>query len=465
MQQSAANSNAPDRTRQLADEAIALEPGDLGTDDVAQLKRLLLDHLGVCIRGSSLPWGEALNDWAEPYGTSGPCVIFGTKFRAPPPVAALVNATAAHGLEMDDTHDESITHPGAVVIATALAVGSAENRSGAEILAAIAAGYEVMARIGPAADVANMIEHGFHPTALFGGFGAATAAGKLLGLDAAGLCSAWGLMLSMAGGSMQFAEDPHGTTVKRLHGGYGAHNGTMAAQFAKLGIDGPKQAFDGTYGLCNMYGQTPQPEKLTKKSNARLEIHNISIKPYPCCRLFHSTIDALSETTDGMTLAPDQIERILVGGPTIMVTQHLMRRPTSVMAAQYSLPFALATSLLKNPHAYESYAEDQLDNGAILDLGDRVDAVVEDKLDDAFPAHFGSWVEVTTRDGETRRADVLDSYGTAARPMPDDALRDKFAGLAGTVMPGLDPKSVFDAVEDFSDAPDANALVGLFART
>lgn len=464
MQPSPANLNAPDRTRQLADEAIDLEPDDLSAEDIAQLKRLLLDHLGVCTRGSSLPWGEALNDWAKPYGTSGPCVIFGTEFRTPPPVAALVNATAAHGLEMDDTHDESITHPGAVVIATALAVGSAEKRSGGDILAAIAAGYEVMARIGPATDVANMIEHGFHPTALFGGFGAAAAAGKLLGLDAAGLCSAWGLMLSMAGGSMQFAEDPHGTTVKRLHGGYGAHNGTMAAQFAKLGIDGPKQAFDGTYGLCNMYGQTPQPEKLSKKSGARLEIHNISIKPYPCCRLFHSTIDALSETTDGMTLAPDQIEKILVGGPTIMVTQHLMRRPSSVMAAQYSLPFALATSLLKNPHAYESYAEDQLDDDGILALGDRVDAVVEDELDDAFPAHFGSWVEVTTRDGETRRADVLDSYGTAARPMPDDALRDKFTGLAATVMPDLDPKMVFDAVDAFPAAPNADALVGLFAR-
>jgi len=238
----------------------------------------------------------------------------------------------------------------------------------------------------------------------------------------------------------------------------------MAAQFAKLGIDGPKQAFDGTYGLCNMYGQTPQPEKLEKAPNARLEIHNISIKPYPCCRLFHSTIDALSETTDGMTLAPDQIEKIVVGGPTIMVTQHLMRRPTSVMAAQYSLPFTLATSLLKNPHAYESYAENQLNDEAILSLGDRIDAVVEDKLDDAFPAHFGSWVEVTTRDGETRRADVLDSYGTAARPMPDDALRDKFTGLAATVMPNLDPKAVFDAVDAFPDAPNADALVGLFAR-
>jgi 2-methylcitrate dehydratase PrpD len=464
MQQTAPNPDDTDLTLALAEEMNALTPDALSPEDVAQLRRLLLDHLGVCLRGSDLPWGRALTEWAGTYAGTGPCVIFGTDLQTTAPVAALVNATAAHGLEMDDTHDISVSHPGAPVIATALAVGAQEGRGGGEIMAAIAAGYEVMGRIGPATDGGNMIERGFHPTALFGGFGAATAAGKLYGLDAAGLCRAWGLMLSMAGGSMQFAHDPEGTTVKRLHGGYGAHNGTMAAQFARLGIDGPKQAFDGVYGLANLYGPSPQPDCLRRAPGAPREIHRISMKPYPCCRLFHSTIDALRETTDGLTMDPDRIAGIRVGGPVIMVTQHMMRRPTSVMAAQYSLPFALSASLITGPSAYESYAEDELDNAAVLALGDRVEAVQDDGLEDAFPAHFGSWVELTTTDGETRRADVLDSYGTPARPMPDDALRDKFEGLTMTVQPDLPLDKVYAAVEGFDALETPDTLTRLFAR-
>lgn len=464
MQQTAPKSAESDLTLALAEEISALTPDALAPEDVAQLRRLLLDHLGVCLRGSDLPWGRALTEWAGTYAGTGPCVIFGTNLQTTAPVAALVNATGAHGLEMDDTHDVSLSHPGAPVIATALAVGVQEGRSGGEIMAAVAAGYEVMGRIGAATDVGNMIERGFHPTALFGGFGAAAAAGKLYGLDAAGLCRAWGLMLSMAGGSMQFAHDPEGTTVKRLHGGYGAHNGTMAAQFARLDIDGPKQAFDGVYGVCALYGPNPDTNRLKKASGAPLEIHRISMKPYPCCRLFHSTIDALRDTTDGLELAPEKIAKIRVGAPTIMVTQHMMRRPTSVMAAQYSLPFALATSLIAGPHAYESYAEDMLDDTGILALGDRVEAEFDEGMEKAFPEHMGSWVELITTDGETRRADVLDSHGTPARPMNEAWLRDKFEGLTRAVLPDLPRDEVYAAVEGFDTLAKPDTLTRLFAR-
>src|SRR3546814_12911202 len=105
--QEAVRMEAVDRTRQLAEEVAGLTPDRLSARDLAQLKRLVLDHLGVALRGSSLPWGTALQDWAKTYENTGPCVLLGTALAATAPVAALVNATAAHGLELDDTHDES----------------------------------------------------------------------------------------------------------------------------------------------------------------------------------------------------------------------------------------------------------------------------------------------------------------------------------------------------------------------
>jgi 2-methylcitrate dehydratase PrpD len=367
-------------------------------------------------------------------------------------------------MELDDTHDSSVTHPGAVVIATALAVGTSEERSSGDIMAAIAAGYETMGRIGRATGAADIIEHGFHPTALFGGFGAATTAAKLMGMDAERLTRAWGLMLSMAGGSMQFSQDPVGTTVKRLHGGYGAHNGTMAAEFARLGIDGPSQAFDGVYGLCNIFGRSPDVSELTNEPDAPLEIHNISLKPYPCCRLFHSTIDALRDVTAGFTVPAEQISAIRIGGPEIMVTQHMMRRPTSVMAAQYSLPFTMGASLAFEPSDYAAYEENNLNNAAILDVADKVEAVSDADLDAVFPAHFGSWVELVAHDGSVRRADVLDSYGTPARPMPVSAIEEKVAGLIAPLADAPDVSQIAARVAAFCDeeAGGLENLVNLF---
>ncbi len=452
----------PDLTRALADEMAALSYPTLSAADVTQLKRLALDHVGVCLRGAELPWGIALRAWAARHEGAGGAVVFGSDIKTTPAIAALVNATAAHGMELDDTHDASVSHPGAVVIATALAVGTAQDCAGQEVLAAIAAGYEAMARVGMATGAGEMIERGFHPTALFGGFGAATAAAKLYGLDAKGLASAWGLMLSMAGGSMQFSQDPHGTTVKRLHGGYGAHNGTMAAEFAGLGIAGPAQAFDGVYGLCRLFGADPEVARLAKAAGAPLEIHKISLKPYPCCRLFHSTIDALREATDDFTMADEAIAAIRVGGPAIMVSQHMMRRPTSMMAAQYSLPFALGATLVCGPNDHEAYGEERLADERILRLGDKVEAVRDAAMEAAFPAHFGSWVEVSGTDGARRRVDVLDSYGTPARPMPSDAIKAKLAGLIADLALAPSADTIAAAVEALDTADGPARLTGLF---
>ena len=445
-----------DRTRLLAEEMTGLSYGVLAPEDVEQVKRLVLDHVGVAWRGSDMPWSRALAGWAASLGNgvreSSGCVIVGTATRAAPSVAALVNAAAAHGMELDDTHDESLSHPGAPVIATALAAGSVTEASGEAVIAAIVAGYEVMARVGMATGADEVIERGFHPTALFGGFGAATAAAKLYGLDAAEMEQAWGLVLSAAGGSMQFSQDASGTTVKRLHAGYGAQHGTMAAEHARLGIAGPARAFDGRYGLCALFGLRPRPERLERRAGEPLQIHRISLKPYPCCRLFHSTIDALGEVTDDFTMPDDAIAGIKVGGPDILVSQHMLRRPQSVMAAQYSLPYALGASIVCGPGHYEGYEGERLDDPRILALADRVEAVADDAMQAAFPAHFGSWVELARPDGTHRRAEVLDSRGTPARPLAAGSIADKVGGLLAATNHAPEVGDLADAVWSL-DAP------------
>ena len=452
-----------DKTAQLAEELSLLTYKSLTVSDKIQLKKLLLDHVGVCRRGAEQAWCVTLQNWAKKYNLTGASPVFGTEFTTAPNVAALLNAAAAHGMELDDTHDSSISHPGAAVIAAALAVGAHENINGKKVMPAIVAGYEAIGRIGRAVGADDVIEYGYHPTALFGGFGVAVTAGKLLGLSGSRIASAWGLLLSMAGGSMQFSEDPFGTTVKRLHGGYAAHNGILAAEFASLGIDGPKGSIDGRFGLANLFGKKPDFDELSTGSDNLLEIHKISLKPYPCCRLFHSTIDALIEVMGSYPMDPSDISKIRIGGPRIMVTQHMMRRPESIMAAQYSLPFTIATSFINNPSEYESYTEKYFNDQSILSLCDIVDAEEDEELEGVFPEHFGSWVEIVTQNGKSKRSKVIDSIGTPENPMKLEDIEMKISNLLSKVQLAPSVRDIGDAIENITQDGEIRRLVSLFS--
>lgn len=421
--------DVPDRNQALARYAIDLGAAELTAADHQQLARLVLDHLACCYRGACSPWGKKMRQWADVYAGNGQSHLFADGRNVPAATAAFVNATAAHGLELDDTHDESVSHPGAAIISTAIALAAQTGKGGSDLLTAITVGYEVTGRVGAATNAARIIELGFHPTSLFVGFGVTATAARLLGLDARQLCGAWGLMLSMAGGSMQFSQEAEGTTVKRLHGGYAALHGVLAAEHAALDIMGPPHALDGRYGLLANFGEQQDPDRLTTKHANGPEIHRISFKPYPCCRLFHSTLDALIEVTDGLSLAPERIAKIRVGGPEIMVSQHMLRRPESEMAAQYSLPFTLGAALYFGPESVDGFMAPALRHAGVLAVADRVEAQLSPTMEEAFPAHFGSWLELTTTDGQVRRSDVLDSLGTPARPMNNDALIRKFDSL------------------------------------
>lgn len=418
-----------DRSLTLATEMMAISPGDLDDGDRAQVCRLLFDALGVAIGGSTRPWITALSKWAHRFDNTGRARIIGQARSVAPSIAALINGAMIHSYELDDTHDPSMSHPGSVVIPAALAIGAEVDAHGGEILSAIVAGYEAMTRIGVAANASDVIEGGYHPTALFGGFGAATAAAKLLRLDAQGLLVAWGHVLSMASGSMQFSDETVGTSVKRLHAGYAAQNGVMGAEFAQEGIDAPHRAIDGKYGFLALYGRNSRPELLERDVTALHAIHGISVKPYSCCRLFHSMIDGLRAATDGFSKPAESIRSIKVGGPSVLSDQHMLRRPASSMAAQYSLPYVVGATMEFGPSGFEAYESKNLASDRILRWGDIIECHADEELERRYPTHFGTSVEISFSDGSRRLERVLDSIGTPANPMPIAAIRDKIRSL------------------------------------
>lgn len=452
-----------DHTEALAATLLALDPGALGEADRARLQALILDYTAVAFGGAARPWIAALHRWAERYGGTGKARLVAGRISVAPEVAAFVNGAAGHSFELDDTHDASMSHPGAVVIPTALAVAAETGSPGREVMAAIAAGYEAMARIGIAARAERVIAAGFHPTAVLGVFGAAVTAAKLLGLDADQISCAWGHGLSLAAGSMQFSQEVTGAEVKRLHAGYAARNGVLAAQMAQAGVDAPRRSLDGKYGFLALYGHDPIPAALNRMGARGLAIHDVSIKPYACCRLLHSMIDGLRTATDDFSATADQIASITVRGPRKLLEQHMVRRPQTPMAAQYSLPYTVGATMAYGPERFDAFEASSLSDGRILAWADRVAVEVDGALESSYPVHFGTEVELAFRDGARRRERVLDSVGTPANPMSMERLRRKARGLIGEGLSDERFRCLLDGVEGFASMPDVEPLQRAFA--
>ena len=429
-------------TARLAAHVAATAARELDDRDVEALRRLLYDNFIVTLWGATRPVAIDVGAWTKRFDGSGHSPVLGRSWTAEASIAALVHGTAAHGYELDDTHNGTASHPGAPVLASALAVVSEPGPTvrRAHLLQAVAAGYEAMTLVGEASGGMSAVHRGFHPTALYGAFGAAVTTLAVRALrrgrtvDPEAVVTAWGHALSMPSGSMQFSLEPTGGEIKRVHAGLGAHNGIRAADFSALaGVTAPRAAVDGTYGVAASFAGPLREPDLGRE----LRIHVLALKPYSCCRLFHSTIDALREATDGFTLPVDRIVDIEIAGPRLVEEQH-MGRAESPMAAQYSLPYIVGATLAYGPYRYDAYGEDFLADPTIGAIADRVRFRLDPDLEERYyPDHFASSVRLTTADGAVHTATVVDSLGTAEHPLSVDDIGAKADGLAVVGLSGV----------------------------
>lgn len=423
-----------DLTGSIADHVARVANAPLTEADAEAARKLLLDNFIVSLWGATRPWTREIAQWTQCFAGTGASPVLGTNWRAEASVAALVHGTAAHSFELDDTHDETLSHPGAAIIPAALATAAATDAPQADLLRALAAGYEAMALLGASAGGMETVHRGFHPTSVFGSFGAATActclraAARAEAVTREGLIAAWGHALSQSCGAMQFSAEPGGGEVKRVHAGFGARNGVLAAEFARMpSVTAPRRVAEGLYGLAALFGGPLRHVEPTET----LQIHNISFKPYACCRLFHSTIDALREVTHGFSTPLDTIAAITISGPQLIADQHMLQRPEGSMAAQYSAPFIMGATLAYGPHRYDAYGDEYMTDAAILGIAQKVRFELNEELARAYyPQHFATGVRMRFTDGSERYTMVVDSMGTPRRPLTKAQILAKGDGLA-----------------------------------
>ena len=450
----------PSATRRLAD-FLAAQQGLIEEPLLRRAADALLDTIGCMIFGADLPWSQAAINYALAQGGSGLASVIGTDQSTSPAMAVFANGSSAHAFELDDVHEEAINHPGAVVIPTALALAEDQDASNRDLLEAIVFGYEAMGRAGIAVGPAAHMLAGFHPTSMSGVFGASAAAGRLFGFDGERLNHAFGIAVSLASGTMEFASS--GGMAKRIHAGRAAEAGVLAASLAATGFEGADDGLAGRYGFVAVFGPEPRADRLTEALGTRWMIEEITVKPYAACSDIHPLIQAAAELQQQHGLTPEMITKIEAEAPTKAAAQNSMDGTTSVMAAQYSAEFNIAAAILADPRDPATYSPDRINDPSLAGLQAKVVSVrAAQEFDETYAWKMGGRVRIHLTNDEVLVRTVHGQKGSMHDPLSSEELDAKFCALlAGKA--STDLAALLRRVPDQLDQPVADLASALRA--
>lgn len=458
--------------QRLAAFAAGLTYVDLPASVVASFTHRALDTLGISLAATALDTSAMAARVAAAWKGPAEATVIGHPERLPAPAAAFVNGVLAHSLDYDDTHLPSVLHPSASIVPGVLAVAEQTGASMREVIAAAAAGYEVCIRTGMAGydrALGNSVffERGWHATSICGTLAVAVAAAKLYGLAADGIGHALGIAASMGSGIIE--GNRAGGSVKRMHCGWAAHAGIVAAQMARAGFTGPPSALEGRFGFYQAFcGGQFHVAELTDGLGDSWCLPGIFYKPYPANHFTHAGIDAAIRLR--RELAAADVEDIELGVPTPTVRtigepKDLKARPQSGYHAQFSGPFAVAAALLGGGGlglSLEDFSDANARDPRYLELASRVRVTPNAECDAIFPNQFPAVLRIRTRAGSVHEAKVLENRGGPGNPLSVDELKVKFMANAGRIVPAGTAARMADAVVGMADGTPADVL-GLFA--
>ncbi|HVZ45172.1 MAG TPA: MmgE/PrpD family protein [Ramlibacter sp.] len=428
-----------------------LRSGALPSDTVHAVRRHTLDTLGAALAGAARPEPRAaLAAGLVCFGKGGGSPVWGTPHRAPPALAALVNGTAAHALELDDA--SGCDHSGAVVVPAVFAALGLQHCDADEgdVIAAIVAGYDVGRRVMEASggyDGHNGA--GWHSTGTCGTFAAAAAVARVLRCDAATTANALGIAGSFASGTWAFLAD--GAMTKRMHPGHAASSGLVAVEMARAGLTGPAEVFEAPWGgFFRTYARdSAQPDLLTADLGREWRIHRSSIKPFASCRGTHAAVEAALKLRGDFPA--ETIERITV---TVTPTVEKMCRNkhvATVVDAQMSLPYAVAIALLHGGAGIDLFDEATRSSAGVRALMERVDVEAAETL----PSNVAARVRIASHDGRSARLAVDVPLGSPGNALPQAQLLEKYRSLAAPVLGALRARALEERIMALGSASTA----------
>jgi 2-methylcitrate dehydratase PrpD len=413
----------------------------------------VLDWLGNAAVGATTGTGQAWARWLMLQG-AGDVPTLAAR-RSPAAAAAAFHGSLASLLEMDDVHRSAILHPGPVVLPAVLAAAQ-HQPSGAQLLAAVVAGYEAMVRVGRALGPSHY--QGWHSTATAGSFGAAAACALLLGATPEQTTHSLALAGTRSGGLWQVRHEP--SQGKAWHMAAAARDGLAAAQLSLSGLTGPRAVLEGPSGWFAASAPEARPWCINE---ARTEpwLLDVSFKPWPACRHAHPAMHALSQLLRAAPVAAEAVAQISVHSYADALRFCDRVHPQTPAEARFSIQHALAAWLCWGEPQRAHYEEPALALPGLAPLRERVVLAVDAALEASYPERYGARVEMLLRSGERRAASVEDTYGDPACPMPPEAIAAKARALMQAA--GWSSGRIEAAVQACLSLPSATSLSALWA--
>jgi len=421
-------------TLALADFASKIKTEDIPQQVRDKMRILCLDAIGCAIgavnKDEIVRFANAIKKMDDGHLGS----VWGLGLRASLPGVALINGTLVHFLEMDDVHKASLMHPAASIVPSALATCEIEDTSGRDFITSLVIGYEIALRIGMAVGPVSHRKRGWHATGSCGIFGAAVAAGKILGLNRDEM--SWGLGLAgiQPTGTWAFAEK--GSMNKPFHAGRAAQGGVIAAFLAKEGFTGPPnilEAQDG--GFLKAVSDDFDLSKITNQLGEKYEAIDCFPKIFPCCTYQHAPLYATFGILEEHSIRPDEVERIIVKtNETAKKSVAITKEPKSVVEAQFCLPYGIAVSIFDKEATLNQFSPERIQDRQVIELAKRVDVIVDPEMNRQFPEKFPAEVEIQLKDGKKYLKYVSGPPGEAENPVSDEVIEKKFRQLSSSIL-------------------------------
>ena len=414
-------------TRRLAKAMAAARYSDLPPNVLLDTRRAILDWLGSALAGSIETPARLAQQIVAQLGTSNDATVFSAP-RSSAAAAALANGVASHILELDDVHKGSTLHGAAPIIPAALAVAERERTSGQSFILAVALGYDAALRIGEAVNPDHY--RYWHPTGTAATFGAAVAAGSLLGLDAARMLDALGTAGTQAAGLWEFNAD--GAMSKHLHPGKAAFNGVLAADLAAAGFSGATRILEGERGFFAATARTFDPTRVTDGLGARWKITENCYKMHSCCGHTHSAIDVALELRSRAHTADIRAINIETYGPGFEIVKE--PNPRTPYAAKFSLAYCVAAALVEGRVGLEQFSADRFGpdgvrRPAIASLLSHIRVNVADDLTAKYPTAWPVRIAIELTDRTVLRGAADFPRGNPENPVSTEELEGKFVAL------------------------------------
>jgi 2-methylcitrate dehydratase PrpD len=408
-----------------------------------------MNFFAVALTGCRNDTIETLLQTLAPFSGGRQATIVGRPERIDALSAAFLNAAGANVLDFCDTHVLTALHPTAPVVPPLLALGELEKISGRDFLLAVVVGYEIECRIALAMSPSHY-NRGWHITSTCGVFGAVSASGKLLRLNAQQMVWALGNAATQSGGLCECL----GTPAKSVSVGNAARNGLLSALLAQKNFDGPPEPLTGVQGYYNALNETPKLPSLIEGLGETWEIMPTAYKPYPCGFVIHPVLDCVLDWRRDHPAAV--VEKVVVTGNPLLAIRTDRPDIATGRESQVSTQHAVAAALVTGEAGVAQFTDACVNDPAVRALRGKVSVV----RDESF-ANIAAAVEITTADGTTHKVEQQASRGSEANPMSDQDLEDKLRAAAAMAIPRNDVSPLIDAVWQLDTGAPISGLAAL----